>query len=85
MMSDDGGSLVIIDLVMVGIVKRALHSISEASGGPWTVVHALGPCTVAFGNKVVAYRYLESETLFSDIEIGNASVAKIRLVDQILT
>jgi hypothetical protein len=31
-MSDDGESLVIIDFVMVGIVERALHSVSEASG-----------------------------------------------------
>jgi hypothetical protein len=42
-MSDDCGNLVIVDLIMVGIVKRAWHSICAAPGWPGERLHSLGP------------------------------------------
>lgn len=69
-MSDDCGNLAIVDLIMVGIVKRALHSICAALGWSGKRLHSLGPYML-FVNKVIEYRYpksLESETFVLDIE-----------------
>ena len=75
MMSDDCGNLVIVDLIMVGIVKRALHSICAALGWSGKWLPSLGPY-IFLVNKVIEYRHpgsLESENLVLDIELGHCA------------